>query len=501
MNIRQYSGSDRHRRNPFFFVEIKKKNVKELFTITIHPPKTSESASLSLQSFLYGKALLLEELKDDYDLKKQEEAGEIAYHPAITVNEKNYRCNRCGTTDRAYFYAHTCSNCQALCVYCRRCIMMGKVKNCAKLVSWTGKLIEFPTIQNELNWQGQLSESQLIASNAVTLAIQQKTKLLIWAVCGSGKTELLFYGLHEALIQGERVCLATPRTDVVLELYPRLQKVFPQTSIAALYGGSEQKHDCAQLVISTTHQLLRYEQAFDVMIVDEVDAFPYSVDESLQFAVEKARKPKSSLIYLTATPSKIMKKAMHSHKLPFVTIPARFHRHALPVPKFIWCGNWRKSFSRNRLPRSLHLWLQQKRQQQTPFLVFFPSIDVMKQNAPLFQQLVTAIEVVYAEDSERKEKVQSLREGKIQGLLTTTILERGITIPRLEVAVIGAEEEIFTESALVQIAGRVGRSSTYPNGDVLFFHYGKTREMLKAVKQIQEMNIQARKRGLIDDLC
>ena len=82
-------------------------------------------------------------------------------------------------------------------------------------------------------------------------------------------------------------------------------------------------------------------------------------------------------------------------------------------------------------------------------------------------------------------------------MLTTTILERGVTIPRLHVAVVGAEEEIFTESALVQIAGRVGRSVDFPTGEVIFFHYGKTRAMIKALKQIKSMNVEARKKGLI----
>ena len=52
------------------------------------------------------------------------------------------------------------------------------------------------------------------------------------------KTEMLFYGIEEALQKEERVCIATPRTDVVLELVPRLQEVFPSINVAALYGGS-----------------------------------------------------------------------------------------------------------------------------------------------------------------------------------------------------------------------------------------------------------------------
>ena len=47
-------------------------------------------------------------------------------------------------------------------------------------------------------------------------------------------------------------------------------------------------------------------------------------------------------------------------------------------------------------------------------------------------------------------------------LLTTTILERGVTFPNIDVAVIGAEDAIFTESALVQIPGRAGEKQGSP---------------------------------------
>ncbi|WP_230203672.1 DEAD/DEAH box helicase [Bacillus massiliigorillae] len=377
--------------------------------------------------------------------------------------------------------------------------MMGKSRSCTKLVLWAGTPLLFSPHPEPLQWQGELSDGQEAASNAVVEAILQNKEFLTWAVCGAGKTEVLFKGIAVALSKGNRVCIATPRTDVVLELAPRLKQAFPHTTTAALYGGSEEKSVCAQLVISTTHQLLRYYKAFDTIIIDEVDAFPYSVDRALQFAVEKSRREQSSLIYLTATPSNVMKKAMKANDLPFVTIPARFHRHSIPVPHLKWCGNWQKSFSKGNIPSSLLSWYLQKLQSKTPFLIFFPNIDLMNQNLTLFQKHYEKIEAVYAEDVNRKEKVSKLREGASLGLLTTTILERGITIPKLDVAVIGAEEAIFTESALVQIAGRVGRSAMYPSGDVVFFHYGKAREMLKAVKQIQSMNKEARERGLIDD--
>lgn len=98
----------------------------------------------------------------------------------------------------------------------------------------------------------------------------------------------------------------------------------------------------------------------------------------------------------------------------------------------------------------------------------------------------------------RKEKVEEMRQGKLQFLLTSTILERGVTFPNIDVLVIGAEDRIFTESALVQIAGRVGRAPEYPTGEVLFFHHGQSKALKKAIKQIKQMNRLAKERGLIE---
>ena len=122
----------------------------------------------------------------------------------------------------------------------------------------------------------------------------------------------------------------------------------------------------------------------------------------------------------------------------------------------------------------------------------------MEKILSILQKLNTLIESVHAEDPNRKEKVMKMRNKEIPLLLTTTILERGVTFPNIDVAVIGSEDRIFTESALVQIAGRAGRSSDYPTGDVAFFHYGKTEAMVSARKQIIMMNKEGIRKGLID---
>ncbi|PHE44374.1 DEAD/DEAH box helicase family protein, partial [Bacillus pseudomycoides] len=96
-------------------------------------------------------------------------------------------------------------------------ITMGRVSECAVLVRGIAEK-EGEMDVNPLQWKGNLSTGQELAAQGVMEAVKQKESFFIWAVCGAGKTEMLFYGIAEALQKGERVCIATPRTDVVLEL-------------------------------------------------------------------------------------------------------------------------------------------------------------------------------------------------------------------------------------------------------------------------------------------
>ncbi len=281
---------------------------------------------------------------------------------------------------------------------------------------------------------------------------------------------------------GLRVCIATPRTDVVLELFPRFLKVFPQTTIHALYGGAPQQKGYAQLVMATTHQLYRFEQAFDVMIVDEADAFPYTFDETLQRAVQKAKTADAPILFVTATPSQKLLNRHQNTSCSF--IPKRYHNQPLPVPRYSSLWGYEKSFRRGKIPLKLKKWTADRLALNEPFLIFLPKVELLAIAMPLFQALHPGILVVHAEDPGRKEKVLKLRNEEIPGLLTTTILERGITIKNVQVAVVGAESSIFTSSALIQIAGRVGRNAAFADGDVVFFHHGITAEMDEARAKI-----------------
>jgi competence protein ComFA len=472
--------------------------ISKLAEIPAIPLNPAFKPDEKLAEMLTGKQLLTDELPfTPHEIDQHYQNGHLIYRPGILFTRKKPQCARCGNTQPHLFAHFPCVRCKEDCIYCRCCIMMGRVSSCTPLISWQGPEPSQPQPKTYLEWSGNLSDGQQTASDRTAQAIHLNKELLIWAVCGAGKTEVLFAGIDLALQAGKRVCLATPRTDVVLELTPRLKKVFPKITVASLYGGSEDRHLYAPLTIATTHQLFRFYQAFDTVILDEVDAFPYSVDATLQYAVQQARKPESSMIYLTATPNQKWQRDCSSGKREHVTIPARYHRHPLPVPEYRWCGNWEKLLKKGWLPAPLNSWISHRIQTSKQILLFFPRIDIMEAALTLIQKLHPHTDSVHAEDPDRKAKVQKMRSKETQILLTTTILERGVTFPNIDVAVIGAEHHVFTESALVQISGRVGRSADYPSGTITFFHFGKTEEMIKARNQITGMNREAKRRGLI----
>ncbi|QGS69180.1 DEAD/DEAH box helicase [Oceanobacillus sp. 143] len=225
---------------------------------------------------------------------------------------------------------------------------MGRVLECEPLYEWNGKSPIWTRHVTPSSWEGELTAVQQKAAMRIEIAIKnQEKELLCWAVCGSGKTEMLFPGIIEALKLGKRICIATPRADVVRELKPRIQQAFANVAVQALYGGSDEKEATAQLIIATTHQLLRFKDAFDLLIIDEIDAFPFHADPSLPFAANRAKADQSTTLYLTATPRAEHRTRINHKKLAHIFVPIRFHGHPLPIPKMNMVFSLKKDLKNN----------------------------------------------------------------------------------------------------------------------------------------------------------
>jgi len=362
-------------------------------------------------------------------------------------------CNRCGNTEAKYF---VWLNGQA---QCRRCISYQG--NEGESLVYTGK------IEEELSFD--LSQKQKEVSSRI-LEYACLGDVLVHAICGAGKTELVLETISFYLNQGKKVGIAVARRQVVLQLAPRYQAIYPQLKVIPVCEGHTQDLT-GHLIISTTHQLFRYPQHFDLLILDEPDAFPFKQDVVLQGFAQKACR--GHTLYLTATPDITLRHRVQTHTLKEVTLYRRPHQYDLPVPKLRFLPLLGQILA-------LKLWLNQ---QPKPVLIFVPTIK-------LGQQLKTVLKIpfVHARDLDLDMRVSDFKQGKIMQLICTSVLERGVTFENVQVVMIEANHPIYDLAALIQIAGRVGRSVQYPTGEVFFYASGLSQEMVQCLNQIEIAN-------------
>ena len=372
--------------------------------------------------------------------------------------------------------------------YCRECLLMKRVRSDQALYYFPQE--NFPK-QDVLKWRGQLTPFQEKVSEGLIRAVEKKAPTLVHAVTGAGKTEMIYQVVAKVIDDGGAVCLASPRIDVCLELYKRLQNDFA-CDIALLHGESE-PYFRTPLVIATTHQLLKFYHAFDLLIVDEVDAFPYVDNTMLYYAVKNSVKEDGLRIFLTATSTDELDRKVRTGELKRLSLPRRFHGNPLIIPKPVWLSDFNRCLEKNQLSTKLKTYIEKQRRTGYPLLIFTSEIkkgeklkEILKEQYPN-----ESIGFVSSVTEDRLEQVQAFRDGELTILISTTILERGVTFPCVDVFVVEANHRLFTKSSLIQIGGRVGRSMDRPTGELLFFHDGLNASIKKAIKEIKQMNKEA----------
>ena len=404
--------------------------------------------------------------------------------PTIKIESSNIRCCRCNHLTPKSMSALPQGE-----FYCPHCINLGRVSTLNKFYH-VPEPNQFKITEPVLTWKGELSILQQQASEKISQGMANHVQQLLWAVTGAGKTEMMFAGIAAAIKRGERIGVASPRVDVCLELFPRLKAAFANCDIALLHGRQELPYHYAQLTVCTTHQLLRFYHAFDNLIIDEVDAFPYAANASLLYATKQAMKNNGGCLYLTATPGETLLQEIKSKRLVVNYLPLRYHGHLLPQIKVRLAFGWRRRLERQQLPQQVIQQLRKSLKGRHRFLLFVPHIADLALVATALRHLLATFRftTVYASDPKRLEKVQKMRDGDYDFLVTTSILERGVTFPEIDVYVLGADDPVFSSSALVQIAGRAGRAQRRPTGQVIFWINCNCRHVSQAVSQVKYLN-------------
>ena len=420
-------------------------------------------------------------LLTEKELIKEEREAAVKL-PAMRKKKGKLFCQRCDSPILEEWYLPIGA------YYCRECLLMKRVRSDQALYYFTQE--DFPK-QDVLQWRGQLTPFQEKVSEGLIRAVEKKEPTLVHAVTGAGKTEMIYQVVSKVIDDGGAVCLASPRIDVCLELYRRLQNDFA-CEIALLHGESE-PYFRTPLVVATTHQLLKFYHAFDLLIVDEVDAFPYVDNTMLYYAVKNSVKEDGLRIFLTATSTDELDKKVRTGELKRLSLPRRFHGNPLIIPKPVWLSDFNRCLEKSQLSSKLKAYIEKQRKTGYPLLIFASEIQKGEKLKEILQVYFPdeKIGFVSSVTEDRLEQMQAFRDGELTILISTTILERGVTFPCVDVFVVEANHRLFTKSSLIQIGGRVGRSIDRPTGELLFFHDGLNASIKKAIKEIKQMNKEA----------
>ena len=375
----------------------------------------------------------------------------------------NFVCPICGNTD---IHSIGYRNGKP---YCRRCI------------SFRGEEVKgdisYPT-SAPINIDYELSNEQNELSNKILTNYKDGKNTLVHAVCGSGKTEIVLKVIQYAIKCGEHVGFAIPRRDVVIEIYQRFKAIFNKNNVISLYGGNT-KMVQGDLVVLTTHQLYRYNHYFDLLIVDEIDAFPFKNNEVLDAFFRRSLK--GHYVLMSATPSSEVLREFGKGGNEVVELFSRFHRYPLPVPDVVTGHKYKIEY---KLITILRRMIKEKK----PVMVFTPTIELCEETYQLTSFFIKGGNYVHSKRKDRSKIIDLFRENKIKYIVSTAVLERGVTVRNAQVIVYQADHMIYDRHTLIQIAGRVGRKKDAPEGEVIFLAKSKTGEMDAAIEEIERAN-------------
>ncbi len=377
-----------------------------------------------------------------------------------------FTCPRCGNKDERYFGHRKDGT-----LYCRAC------------VGFQGANVEAPKKRDKKKVHFylpfSLSKEQSKISHKIVSNYQNGIDTLVYAVCGSGKTEISYGVIAYAIGRGDRVAFALPRRDVVIELYHRLKDAFKENEVVAVYGGHHDRLE-GDIVVLTTHQLYRYPQYFDLIVMDEIDAFPYKGNDVLQGFFKNALLGNSLL--MSATPSDEVLKEYQKNGHDTLELTTRFHKHPIPVPAFRLMPRIGQIFFILRL-------LRKYKKEKKPAFIFAPTIGEAESLFRTLRLFNKDGALLHSQTEQREEKIKGLKEGRLRYLVATSVLERGVTVSNLQVIVTHADhEEIYDKATLIQIAGRAGRKKEAPTGDVYFLASYRSKAMEGAVDEIKRCN-------------
>ncbi len=277
---------------------------------------------------------------------------------------------------------------------------------------------------------------------------------------GFGKTEVALRAAFKAAMEGKQVAILVPTTVLAAQharVFERRFAAFPiRVALLSRFRTPKQQkeivagvRDGTVDIVIGTHRLLSKDVAFrdlGLLIVDEEQRFGVSAKERL-----KAMAPQVDHLAMTATPiPRTLNMSLSGIRDMSVIETAPRDRMAIQTHLLPFDPDRIAEAVRHELARQGQVYFVHNRVRSLPAM------------AKLLDRLVPEARVLIAHGQMREAALERtlirFQEHEADILLTTTIIENGIDLPRVNTLLVN-RADAFGLAQLYQIRGRVGRSS------------------------------------------
>lgn len=297
-------------------------------------------------------------------------------------------------------------------------------------------------------------QNEVIAHIKDDLSTELKAaKRMVVGDVGSGKTMVILASVMMSLPY--KSILMAPTSLLALQLYEEACKHLPKAVKVALVMQGKDKGDYVEAdFIIGTHALLYKEDLPEasLVMVDEQHRFGTKQRASLEALVSKGER-KPHFLQFSATPIPRTQAMMQSELLDVSLITTTpFEREVLT-----------QSIAKQDFPNLL-THIKEEISQKHQVLIIYPLVEKstevpyqsLTESRRFWEEKFDAVYVTHGKDKQKEEVLMEFREkGNI--LLATTVVEVGISLPRLTLIVIVGAERLGL-ATLHQLRGRVGRN-------------------------------------------
>ena len=327
-----------------------------------------------------------------------------------------------------------------------------------------GKRVDFPALHaltgncqsfvNSLPFTLTTEQQSVIAEIKHDLAREDKAaKRMVVGDVGSGKTMVILASVMMA--QPYKSILMAPTSLLSLQLYEEACKHLPKFVNIALVMQNNMKGDYTKAdFIIGTHALLYKEDLpqASLVMVDEQHRFGTKQRAMLEMLVSKGEK-KPHFIQFSATPIPRTQAMMDSELLDISLITTT------PFEREVLTQTISKPDFQNLLTH-----IKEEIAQKHQVLIIYPLVEEstevpyqsLEESRGFWESKFDNVYLTHGKDKQKEDVLLEFRE-KGDILLATTVVEVGISLPRLTLIVIVGAERLGL-ATLHQLRGRVGRN-------------------------------------------